>query len=263
MKESFAKHLKLMYKGKFFFLILGSLITYSAYIQFGYANVDIPAPNNLSAIFEASALNSGEVYIIGEYTQKGRRLREMASEVLFFEIIAVGFLGIVALFFKEKEMGVFHVLGVLPAPIWKELLIKLGVFWLCDMLFTVLLIIINFSFSEAITLWRILFPITLLSLSMTILGLIASLICKSFKQFGVIYTVLIILLSTPIFLVANTSLEIPGIKYNYLYLIYIRIKDLFFGGSLVIDSFYLFFIGSLVILGWGAYMWYKKVMQYG
>lgn len=263
MRASFVKHLKLMYKGKFFFLILGSLIVYSAYIQFGYADMDIPAPEGMSSVFEESLLDSGAIYIIGKYTQRARRLREMTSEVLFFEIVAVGFLGIVALFFKEKEMGVFHALGVLPSPIWKELLIKLGVFWLFDMLFTILLLTINFSFGETITLWRVFFPVTLLSLSMTILGLVASLICKNFKQFGVIYTVLIILLTSPLFLSANTSFEIPGIEYNYLYVLYVRIKELFFGGSLVIDSFYFLFIGGFVVLGWVTYRWYKKVMQYG
>ena len=51
---------------------------------------------------------------VGTNTPELKQRKEMSCELLFIEIIAVGFLGIAAVLFKEKQMGVIRVHAVLP-----------------------------------------------------------------------------------------------------------------------------------------------------
>ncbi len=51
---------------------------------------------------------------------------------------------------------------------------------------------------------------------------------RDFKQFSLIYLVVAVFITTPIFLSANTSFEIDWIKYHPFYHVYSRLKNAFF-----------------------------------
>ncbi|MGO3751684.1 MAG: hypothetical protein ACTJGH_02830 [Peptoniphilaceae bacterium] len=324
--NSLLKNLKLIYKGKFLFLILGSFIIYSLYIQFGYSKTDVSPfnvyvlENDLSndsksissvqysptlekleeqlyedkngigliergsdkqIIYHKSSSDENDnirvdyalaikdskepdtsVRVIGSNSRKEKLVKEMTWEVLFFEIVAVGFLGIAALFFQEKQSGVINVIGILPSQIWKELILKLGMFLFFDILFAIILVFINIGFIGGLLYYlRIILHVIILSIIMTNLGLLFSLYFKDFKQFGVIYTFLTIFLTAPIFIVANTAVSLDIMKYNYFYILYRKTKDIFFGGKLEIDAFYLISIALIVLLYTLTLNKYKKILQ--
>ena len=72
--------------------------------------------------------------IIGTNTPEQKARKEITCELLFFELAAVGFLGIAAVLFKEKGMGVIRVHAILPLRKNLFLLSKLVVFLLCALL---------------------------------------------------------------------------------------------------------------------------------
>ena len=86
--------------------------------------------------------------IIGTNTPEQKARKEITCELLFFELAAVGFLGIAAVLFKEKSMGVIRVHAILPLRRNLFLLSKLVVFLLSDLAFAVLLTLLNVGFSD-------------------------------------------------------------------------------------------------------------------
>ncbi len=81
--------------------------------------------------------------ILGTHTPEQKARKEITCELLFFELAAVGFLGIAAVLFKEKGMGVIRVHAILPLQKDLFLLSKLAVFLLSDLGFAVLLTLLN------------------------------------------------------------------------------------------------------------------------
>ena len=64
--------------------------------------------DNHRADYALSLLHQENEYtagIVGSNTLESKQRKEMCSELLFIEIIAVGFLGIASVLFKEKQMG--------------------------------------------------------------------------------------------------------------------------------------------------------------
>ncbi|MDE7430075.1 MAG: ABC transporter permease, partial [Lachnospiraceae bacterium] len=62
--------------------------------------------------YALSLLHPGGEYtpeIVGSNTLEMKQRREITCELLFIEIVAVGFLGIASVLFKEKQMGVIRV----------------------------------------------------------------------------------------------------------------------------------------------------------
>ena len=51
---------------------------------------------------------------VGKNTPELKQRKEITCELLFIEIVAVGFLGIASVLFKEKQMGVIRIHAVLP-----------------------------------------------------------------------------------------------------------------------------------------------------
>ena len=73
--------------------------------------------DNLRHSYAVSKLSSGsakEALIIGTNNKDMKSRREITAEFLFFELAAVGFLGLAAMLFKEKQMGVVRVHAILP-----------------------------------------------------------------------------------------------------------------------------------------------------
>ena len=181
------------------------------------------------AISLLSASNNKTAELIGKDNKEMKNRREITCEFLFFELAAVGFLGIASMLFKEKKMGVFRVHGVLPVNHTAFVLSKLSLFLLFDLVFTILLTIINLGFSEGLSvLPAVLLQSNILSLIMALIGFICALLLPDFKQFSLLYLVLAIFISTPVFLAGQTGINWPFIVWNPMYHIFMAMKEAYF-----------------------------------
>lgn len=171
--------------------------------------------------------------IIGTNTPEQKARKEITCELLFFELAAVGFLGIAAVLFKEKSMGVIRVHAILPLQKNLFLLSKLAVFLLSDLAFGVLLTLLNVGFSDgAALLPAVLLQTAILSLVMALAGLLCALVLKDFRQFTLAYLVIAIFAATPVFLSANTSVKFDWINYHPFYHVYMGLKNAYFGAAI-------------------------------
>ena len=78
----------------------------------GAEHVDRHRADYALSLLRPSASRPPEV--LGANTPEQKARKEITCELLFFELAAVGFLGIAAVLFKEKSMGVIRVHAVLP-----------------------------------------------------------------------------------------------------------------------------------------------------
>ncbi len=162
-------------------------------------------------------------------TSEIKQRKEMTCEILFFEIVAIGFLGIASLLFKEKQMGVMRITGILPVKRSLFILSKIVAFLICDLCFTVFLVVLNVGFSEGIKILpQVLVQASILSIIMSLIGFGCSMLLRDFKQFSLVYLVVAVFITTPVFLSANTSFEIGWIKYHPFYHVYSKLKNAFF-----------------------------------
>lgn len=168
--------------------------------------------------------------VLGTNTPEQKARKEIICELLFFELAAVGFLGIAAVLFKEKGMGVIRVHAILPVRKDLFLLSKLAVFLLSDLAFAVLLTLLNVGLNDgAAVLPAVLLQTAILSLMMALVGLLCALLLKDFRQFTLAYLVIAIFAATPVFLSANTSIKLDWIGYHPFYHVYMGLKNAYFG----------------------------------
>lgn len=114
--------------------------------------------------------------------------REITCEFLFFELAAGGFLGLASMLFKEKQMGIIRVHGVLPVSKSAFILSKLCLFLLSDLVFSALLTVINLGVSEGLAvLPYVLLQAGILSLLMALVGFFCAVLLPNFKQFSLLY----------------------------------------------------------------------------
>ena len=107
----------------------------------GAEHVDRHRADYALSLLLPSASRTPEV--LGTNTPEQKARKEITCELLFFELAAVGFLGIAAVLFKEKGMGVIRVHAILPLRRELFLLSKLAVFLLSDLAFAILLTLLN------------------------------------------------------------------------------------------------------------------------
>ncbi|MCI9134273.1 MAG: ABC transporter permease [Lachnospiraceae bacterium] len=170
--------------------------------------------------------------VLGTNTPEQKARKDITCELLFFELTAVGFLGIAAVLFKEKGMGVIRVHAILPLRKSKFLLSKLAVFLLSDLVFGVLLTLLNVGLADgAAILPAVLLQTAILSLLMALAGLLFALLLKDFRQFTLAYLVIAIFAATPVFLSANTSIKLDWIGYQPFYHVYMGLKNAYFGSA--------------------------------
>lgn len=187
--------------------------------------------------------------VVGKNTAEAKQRKEMSCELLFIEIIAVGFLGIASILFKEKQMGVMRVYGIMPAPKVLFIISKLMVFWISDLVFATLLTLLNVKFPDAIhILPRVLLQTGILSLIMALVGMGCSLLLKDFKQFSLAYLVVALFVSAPVFLSANTSAQNSWIMWHPFYHLYMGMKNAFFDFPSEGIDYFLFCFGSIFLL---------------
>ena len=194
----------------------------------GAEHVDRHRADYALSLLEPSASPAPEV--LGTNTPEQKARKEITCELLFFELAAVGFLGIAAVLFKEKGMGVIRVHAILPVRKDLFLLSKLAVFLLSDLAFAVLLTLLNVGLNDgAAVLPAVLLQTVILSLMMALVGLLCALLLKDFRQFTLAYLVIAIFAATPVFLSANTSIKLDWIGYHPFYHVYMGLKNAYFG----------------------------------
>lgn len=198
-------------------LMTSSNVATTDHLRVSYAN------------FSLSFSSSKEASVIGENTKEMKNRREITCEFLFFELTAVGFLGIAAILFKERQMGVVRVHGVLPVSKNAFILSKLSLFLLVDLLFASSLTMINLGFSAGLAVLPFVFIQTsILSIIMALTGFYCAVVLADFKQFSLLYLVLAIFVTTPVFLVGQIGLEWAWIKYHPMYHLFMAMKNAYF-----------------------------------
>ena len=151
---------------------------------------------------------SRSVEIVGSNTPEMKQRREIACELLFIEIVAVGFLGIASVLFKEKQMGVIRVHAIMPLKKSLFIFSKVFLFLLTNLVFAALLTVLNIGLGDAGRLLpAVLIQTAILSLIMALAGFGCTILLKDFKQFSLSYLVIALFAATPVFLAANTSIE--------------------------------------------------------
>lgn len=187
--------------------------------------------------------------VVGTNTPEQKARKEITCELLFFEIAAVGFLGIAAVLFQEKKMGVIRVHAVLPLQKNLFLLSKLVIFLMSDLIFAILLTAFNIGLSDTISLLpAVLCETAILSLVMALTGLACALLLKDFRQFTLAYLLIAIFVSTPVFLSANTAIKLDWIRFHPFYHLYMGVKNAYFGTQTETPFYYLACLAAIVIL---------------
>ncbi|GAB6086715.1 ABC transporter permease [Alkaliphilus crotonatoxidans] len=203
----------------------------------------ITSTDRYRAAYGLSLLSPESSYtaeIIGTNDKEMKNRREITCEFLFFELTAVGFLGLAAMLFKEKQMGVIRVHSILPVNQSAFIFSKLCLFLLSDLVFTCLLTVINLGISAGLNVLPVvLVQAGILSLIMALVGFFCAVQLPDFKQFSLLYLVLAIFISTPVFLVGQTSIDWNWINYHPMYHLFMGMKNAYFANSSPGASYYL------------------------
>ncbi len=195
-----------------------------------------------------SPTNHATAEIIGTDNKEMKSRREITCEFLFFELAAVGFLGIASILFKEKQMGIFRVHGVLPVSKRAFIISKLLLFLISDLVFSLLLTVINLGISEGFAvLPYILAQAGILSLMMALAGFFFATALPDFKQFSLLYLVLAIFITTPVYLSGQTGFAREWIKYHPVYHLFMAMKHAYRGIPST-NGFYYVICGLTILL---------------
>lgn len=203
------------------------------------------------ADYALSLLHPGDPYAaqtVGTNTREQKQRKEMSCELLFIEMTAVGFLGVAAVLFKEKQMGVIRVHAVLPFQKGLFLISKLSAFLLSDLIFAALLTVCNVGFSDMEVLPAVLVQTAILSLVMTLIGFGCAMLLHDFRQFSLAYLIIVVFAATPVFLSANTSIKMEWIGWHPFYHVYMGLKNAFFVTPAASPFYYICFTCGIVIL---------------
>lgn len=187
--------------------------------------------------------------IVGTNTPEQKQRKEMSCELLFIELIAVGFLGIGSVLFKEKQMGAIRIHAVLPFRQSLFCVSKIVVFLLSDLIFAALMTVLNIGFHDAASILPdVLVQTAILSLIMALIGLGCTMLLKDFRQFSLAYLVIAIFVSAPVFLTANTSVKMAWIDWHPFYHFYMGLKNAYFGTPVTNPVYYLCSACGIAIL---------------
>lgn len=201
--------------------------------------------------YALSLLSGDENYTaetVGNYTTETKQRREITCELLFIEIVAVGFLGIASVLFKEKQMGAIRVHAIMPLPKSLFLCSKIVLFLLTDLIFAALMVLLNVGLNGVAVLPAVLIQTAILSLIMALAGFGCTMILKDFKQFSLAYLVIALFAATPVFLAANTSVKMEWIDYHPFYHVYMGLKNAFFGSPTTSPMYYVGAISAILLL---------------
>lgn len=202
--------------------------------------------DNYRASWAASALtadinNSPAADVVGTNSKHMKNRREITAEFLFFELTAVGFLGIASMLFKEKQMGVIRVHGILPLNKAAFICSKLFLFLLSDLIFASLLTLINLGVSNGLhVLPAVLVQAGILSIIMALIGFFCAVLLPGFKQFSLLYLILAVFVTTPVFLAGQTGITWSWMSYHPMYYLFGAMKTAYFDAPIISPVYYLF-----------------------
>ena len=185
---------------------------------------------------------------VGSNSPEMKQRREITCELLFIEIVAVGFLGIASVLFKEKQMGVIRVHAIMP--LHKSLFVcsKIMLFLITDLVFAALMVLFNVGLSGMSVLPAVLVQTAILSLIMALAGFGCTMLLRDFKEFSLAYLVIALFAATPVFLAANTSVKMAWIDYHPFYHVYMGLKNAFFGVPTTSPVYYVGAISAIILL---------------
>ena len=208
--------------------------------------------DNHRADYALSLLRQSDKYAaqaVGSNTPELKQRKEMSCELLFVEIIAVGFLGIASVLFKEKQMGVIRVHAVLPLKQSLFIISKIMVFLLSDLIFAALMTVLNIGFPDAVgILPAVLVQTAILSLIMALTGFGCTMLISDFRQFSLAYLIIAIFAAAPVFLSANTSVKMAWIDWHPFYHVDLGLKNAYFGMPVTNPVYYICSACGVVIL---------------
>lgn len=208
-----------------------------------------------------SGIVEGQADVIGANNKEMKSRREITAEFLFFELSAVGFLGLASMLFKEKQMGVIRVHGILPVRRSMFILSKLLLLLVADLMFTTLLTVINLGLPYAFdVLPEVLLQASILSLIMALVGFFCAIRLPDFKQFSLFYLVLAIFVTTPVFLAGQTGITWDWIVYHPMYHMFEAMKGAYFSVSVAEAPYYLICLGGIILLFLLAYQTLNREM---
>lgn len=187
--------------------------------------------------------------IVGENNKEMKNLREITCEFLFFELTAVGFLGLASSLFQEKKMGVIRVYSILPVSKSAFILSKLFLFLMADLVFAAALTLLNLGWTEGFAvLPAVLMQAGLLSVIMVFVGFLLAVRLSDFKQFSLFYLVLAVFITTPVFLVGQTQVAWNWINYHPMYYLFMAMKKAYFGTVPANSLYYLVCFSTIILL---------------
>lgn len=187
--------------------------------------------------------------IVGTNSKEMKNRREITAEFLFFELSAVGFLGLASMLFKEKQMGVIRVHGILPIRRSIFILSKLLLLLLSDLVFTALLTIINLGIPYAIdVLPGVFLQAGILSVIMALVGFLCAIWLPDFKQFSLFYLVLAVFVTTPVFLAGQTGISWDWIVYHPMYHLFTAMKAACFSVPMAEMPYYFICLAAITLL---------------
>lgn len=203
--------------------------------------------------------------IVGSNTPEMKQRREITCELLFIEIVAVGFLGIASVLFKEKQMGVIRVHAVMPLEKSLFVFSKVFLFLLTDLAFAALMTLFNVGPAGAgRILPAVLVQTAILSVVMALVGFGCAMLLKDFKQFSLAYLVIALFAATPVFLAANTPIKMAWIGCHPFYPVYMGLKNAFFGVPVTEPGYYVGAACAVVLLfGMVRAAFYKEMEREG
>lgn len=193
----------------------------------------LESTDNSRAAYAVSLLSSidrTKAEIIGAHNKEMKSRREITCEFLFFELSAVGFLGLASTLYKEKQMGVIRVHSTLPVSRAAFILTKLTLFVLADLIFSILLTLINLGLLEGFSvLPAVMVQAGILSAIMALTGFFFAICLQGFRQFSLLYLVFAVFITTPVFLAGQTGISWDWIVYHPMYHLFIAMKNAYFG----------------------------------
>ena len=201
------------------------------------------------ALSKLSSGNSRKAKIIGPNDKEMKNRREITAEFLFFELAAVGFLGLASMLFKEKQMGVIRVHAVLSVQKGAFILSKLILILFADLLFAALLTLCNLGVSAGVeVLPKVLVQAGILSMITAMAGFFFSITLPDFKQFSLLYLVLAVFITTPVFLAGQTGVEMSWIKFHPMYHLFAAMKNAYFQAPVKNGFYYAGCLMSIFLL---------------
>lgn len=191
----------------------------------------------------------GHAEVIGINSLEMKNRREITAEFLFFELAAVGFLGLASMLFKEKQMGVIRVHGVLPVSRPLFILSKLVLLLASDLVFAALLTLINLGAAQGMAvLPGVLVQAGILSVIMALVGFLCAVRLPDFKQFSLFYLVLAVFVTTPVFLAGQTGVDWDWIVYHPMYHLFMAMKGAYFSSPGPGAPYYAVCLGAAALL---------------